>query len=91
MGFTNYDGETEPILDPSIGELEFWRVQWSSTEANDVKIPSHECSEEELGLIESSPKYMRPRQDSYDFVKLYRKKFRCLDEKDRYISGNFNT
>ena len=34
---------------------------------------------------------MTPRQDSYDFVKLYRKKFQCLDEKERFISGNFNT
>ena len=34
---------------------------------------------------------MRPREDSYDYVKLYRKKFRCIDEKDRFISGNFNT
>ena len=34
---------------------------------------------------------MRPREDSYDFVKLYRKKFKCLDEKDRFLSGNFNT
>ena len=34
---------------------------------------------------------MRPRQDSFDFVKLYQKKFQCLDEKDRFISGNFNT
>ena len=34
---------------------------------------------------------MRPRQDSFDYVKLYRKKFQCIDEKDRFISGNFNT
>ena len=34
---------------------------------------------------------MTPRQDSYDYVKLFRKKFRCMDEKDRFISGNFNT
>ena len=34
---------------------------------------------------------MKPRQDSYEYIKLYRKKFRCMDEKDRVISGNFNT
>ena len=34
---------------------------------------------------------MWPRQDSVDYVNLYRKKFRCIDEKDRFISGNFNT
>ena len=34
---------------------------------------------------------MQPREDSFAFVMLYRKKFRCIDEKDRFISGNFNT
>ena len=34
---------------------------------------------------------MKPREDSFAYVSLYRKKFRCLDEKDRFISGNFNT
>ena len=34
---------------------------------------------------------MRPRQDSIAYVKLYRKKLHCIDEKDRFISGNFNT
>ena len=34
---------------------------------------------------------MKPRQDSFDYVKLYRKKLRCIDEKDRFISGNFST
>ena len=91
MAFTDYDDETEPILDPSIGELEFIRVKWSKTEYSYTTIPSHYCSEQELGLLGSSPKYMRPRQDSVDFVKLYSKKFRCIDEKDRHMSGNFNT
>ena len=64
---------------------------WTLTSLYDEIIPTHMCSEKELGLIDSSPKYMRPRQDSYDYVKLYRKKFRCIKEKDRFISGNFNT
>ena len=34
---------------------------------------------------------MKPREDSIEYVKLYQKKFRCIEEKDRYISGNFNT
>ena len=34
---------------------------------------------------------MKPREDSYNYVKLFRKKFRCIDEKDRFISGNYNT
>ena len=83
MAFTSYDEETEPILDPSIGELIFKRVEWSKTNWFAKEIKTHECSEEELGLVGSSPKYMKPRQDSFDFVKLYRKKFRCIDEKDR--------
>ena len=92
MAFTAYDDETEPTLDPSIGEVQFRRVAWSKTDFSNTVIPSHQCSEEELGLSEEpSAKYMKPRKDSYDFVKLYRKKFQCIDEKDRFISGNFNT
>ena len=34
---------------------------------------------------------MKPREDAFEYVKLYQKKFRCIEEKDRYISGNFNT
>ena len=81
MGFTAFNSETEPILDPSIGELIFRRKGWSVTSdsVNDV-LETHMCSEEELGLTGSSPKYMKPRQDSYEYVKLYRKKFRCLDD-----------
>ena len=92
MGFTAFDSETEPILDPSIGEIEFRRKGWSKTSDsfNEV-IKSHQCSDQELGIIDSSPKYMKPRQDSFEYVKVYRKKFRCIDEKDRFISGNFNT
>ena len=64
---------------------------WSKTSLTSEIIETHQCSEQELGLLASSPKYMRPREDSFAYVSLYRKKFRCLDEKDRYISGNFNT
>ena len=54
-------------------------------------MPSHVCSPEELGLQGDNPKYMEPRPDNLDYVELYQKKFLCLDESDRYVSGNFNT
>ena len=69
VGFTAYDDETEPTLDPSIGEVQFRRVAWSKTDFSNTIIPSHPCSDEELGLSEEpSHKYMKPRKDSYAFV-----------------------
>ena len=34
---------------------------------------------------------MTPRIDTIEYASLYQRKFRCLDEKDLYIRGNFNT
>ena len=54
-------------------------------------MPTHECSREELGLEGSNPRFMTPREDATNYTSLYQKKFRCLDEKDLFIRGNFNT
>ena len=53
MAFTAYDSVEEPILDPTYGKIVFNAFGWGHTErylAKRVKIKSHPCSREELGL-----------------------------------------
>ena len=53
--FTAYDSETEPIDDPTIGEIVFNHYKWGknadgSIFAGRYKIKAHRCSEAEVGL-----------------------------------------
>ena len=54
-GFTAYDSDPEPILDPTYGELVFNQYRWGQPE-DDLdgrhRIPKHDCTREELGLDE---------------------------------------
>ena len=57
VGFTAYDSNTEPILEPSIGELVFNHFTWGEMEdgtygTTKPKIETHPCTREELGLTE---------------------------------------
>ena len=80
------------MLPPEIGRLQFIRNQWSSTDFSYVEIESHTCTPKELGLEESNDgKYMKPTKASYNFVKLYQKKFLCINEEDRFVRGNFQS
>ena len=57
------------------------------------EIKSHPCTARELGLdgLHDDKMYFAPRSDdSSGFVDIYRKKFVCIDEKDRWVRGNWN-
>ena len=41
VGFTDFNDETEPILDPSIGEIIVFRAMWSNTTYRAKKIETH--------------------------------------------------
>ena len=56
VAFTEYDSETEPILDETIGKVVFVSYSWgehaNGTVWREIKeIPSHTCSPAELGVF----------------------------------------
>ena len=56
-GFTAYDANPEPILDPTYGELVFNHFRWGQPEDGPPdgrhRVPQHSCTREELGLDEN--------------------------------------
>ena len=57
VAFTEW-GEYENILPPSIGEIVFMADEWGQDETGNLyyknpRLPTHTCTVEELGLIES--------------------------------------
>ena len=57
IAFTAYDEETEDILDPSYGKIEFVRNRWGMDENGEIynlfeHIETHMCTKEELGLTD---------------------------------------
>ena len=96
--FTSYDDEEEVTLDKSVGELVFNYFEWGINDdgtyySRRVKIPSHQCTSEELGLnnITSTSSFNPISQHSLPDVQKYQKKFICIDKEDLRISGNWNT
>ena len=58
LAFTAWDNEPENILQPEIGEITFIVDEWGEDEKgeyywNQTKLPTHTCTVEELGLVES--------------------------------------
>ena len=73
--------------------VDFVEVKWNETHYSESPLPSHPCSEEELGLSleKSNGKYMKPHPYHEPFIRKYKKKFLCLNEEDRYLQGSFDT
>ena len=78
--FTAYDSETEPILDPRVGTLEFKAYEWGIVEGTTDEyfvsrktIPSHICTREELGLDGSNGSTFLPINDesTLSYINLY--------------------
>ena len=85
VGFTAYDSVEEPILDPSIGELVFNAYEWGPAAdgtffSRYISIPSHTCSEQELGLVHGHDTSFLPlKEENLNDLKTFRKKMRCID------------
>lgn len=96
VGFTAYDGNKEPILEPEYGELVFKHLKWGHTDTINterVAFPSHSCTPEELGLEGDPSKslFLPIRADSVEEVKQFQKKLLCADRENYYLQGNYNT
>lgn len=97
MAFTAYDSETEPILDPKIGKVVFKAYEWGPDPETGVfysrrdEIPSHMCSREELGLDGESSQFLPIHSENVDEVSLYQRKFLCIEPKDMYIHGSYDS
>ena len=83
-----------------IGELVFTVYEWGPDESGElylknVDLPQHICSAEELGLSDDNESI--PRQDQFfklhekstHVVKLYQKKFLCIDVQESYLFGDY--
>ena len=97
-GFTAYDSNPEPILDPTIGEVVFNHFRWGpepdgSYITERKRIPDHPCSREELGIEEdrSNSMFMPVYESSKGEVDFYWKKFQCVDKENLKIYGDYNS
>ena len=98
VGFTAYDSNPEPILDPTIGEVVFNHYRWGpepdgSFITERKRIPDHSCSREELGIEEdrSNAMFMPVYKSSTDEVDFYWKKFQCVDKENLKLYGDYNS
>ena len=93
---TAYDSETEIIEVPELyGELVIEHYGWGNggtSSTNVDNIANHQCSDEELGIERGPNTLVYPVfKNDMEFVKLWRKKFKCIDPKDMVIWGNYNS
>ena len=97
VAFTAYDSNPEPILDPTYGEIQFNKFRWGPSDdgfgSGRIRIPSHSCSREELGLSfdRSKAMFMPVYAPSADEVKFYEKKFQCADQENLMLYGDYNS
>ena len=100
FAFTAYDSNPEPILNETIGRLQFNHFRWGADNDEGVykvernKIDSqHTCTGEELGLEgdRANAKFLPVFPNSKAEVEFYQKKLQCIDEEDLYLYGDFNS
>ena len=95
-GFTAYDSNPEPILDPTYGSLHLNHYRWGQPEdeANGRhRLPQHACTREELGLDEdrTSAMFMPAYEPSYNEINFYSKKLQCVESENLSIHGDYNS
>ena len=97
VAFTAFDEVREPILDKSIGEIVFKAWEWGEDSEGQFftrrnTIASRMCTASELGLEgREQSKFFVFNQDRYNEVNYYQQKFRCIDEDDIRMYGDFNS
>ena len=95
VGFTAYDSNPEPILDPTIGEVVFNHLRWGPEldGSERTRFPNHPCSREELGIEEdrSNAMFMPVYKSSADEVDFYWKKLQCVDNESLSLFGDYNS
>ena len=72
------------------------RYEWGSRENGDYyveqkEIPSHVCTEEELGIQGDNSLFMPIDESVISLVKRYRKKLKCIDPEDMRVRGDYDS
>lgn len=93
---SEYDSVTEMIEKPEYGELVIEHYGWgySATElgVQSKNLVTHPCSDQELGLELGGDSKVYPiAEGSKNEVTTWKKKFKCIDEKDMVIWGDYNS
>ena len=98
VGYTAFDNETEWTLDPRYGEIVINSFSWGFSEdqtpyTERKPIGMHNCTKEELGLEgdPSKSRFHTVDQASAYSINFYWRKLLCVDEKDMYIMGDYNS
>ena len=92
---TRYDGDTEIIERPEYGELKISHWRWGFKDgigSGETILDDHNCSDEELGLTESTNSLTYPVvKTSLQEVITWKKKFKCIDKEQLSIQGDYNS
>ena len=95
LTFINENAIGEP-LDPAYGTLKFFVSQWGIDENEEYynkreELPSHKCSEEELGFVEGDATQFYPVvKTALASVKELQEQFTCISREESYIYGSFD-
>lgn len=93
---TQYDSNRTVTESKEYGEIEFTHYGWGNEDLGyaygATHIPTHFCSEEELGLTTSDSSVIFPIfKRSLAEVKTYQDKFKCIDQEELFIWGDYNS
>ena len=94
-GITEYDSNREIIEEERYGELIIEHYGWGYNDtigSASIELDFHYCTDEELGYSSGPKTRIFPVFEDQQFeVDTYRKKFKCVDEKDLVVWGDYNS
>ena len=97
FGIAAYDGNPEPIEDPSYGVIKPYYKIWGlkdKIETDFEELPTRECSESEFHVNgKSDPKssFFSPAPNQKSDIALYNKKLKCLNQESVEVQGDYNS
>ena len=98
FGITAYDGNPEPIEDPTYGVLKAyyktWGIDKSSKGVIFEELPSRACTTAELNMeneTNSNARFFEPHSNSFIDLNQYHKKLKCLVSDNIELQGDFNS
>ena len=98
FGITAFDGNPEPIDDPSYGVLKpfykSWGIKPGQSGIDWQELPTRACTEAELGINgKSDPDslFYKPHKNTESHLEVYHKKLKCLDLDKVEIQGDYNS
>ena len=92
---TEFDSNTEIIEKPEMGELIIEHYGWgyeNTIGSTSFNLDYHYCTDEELGIEPGPNTIMSPMYEgSLAEFNTYRKKFKCIDNEQLNIWGDYNS